>query len=47
MQQFKLVVLVMVNTTDTVSTTEVKEVVQEMVDDFDCGTIEVTEIVEV
>lgn len=47
MQQFKLVVLVTVNTTDTVSTAEVKEIVQEMVDDFDSGTIEIQEIVEV
>jgi hypothetical protein len=47
MQQFKLVVLVTVNTTDTVSTTEVKEAVQEMVDDFFGGTIEIQEVVEV
>lgn len=45
MQQFTVVLTVTVNTTETVSTTELKEALTPLVESFDSGTIKI-EIVQ-
>ena len=44
MQQFLVQVIVTVNTLEAVSSDDVKEQVQELVEDFDGGSIEVSSV---
>jgi hypothetical protein len=46
MQQFVVTILVSVNTAETVSPTEVRQEVEELVRDFDGGTAEVLTVEE-
>lgn len=47
MQVFEVTLRVVVNTFETVSAKEIGESIEDMLDDFDSGTAEVTECKEV